>query len=270
MFCSNCGQQIEEGSLFCQNCGTPVESAPAFVPPTAPVPPANPGFHAPGGWDAEQPAQTPPQRSFEQPQPFQPASAPQQPFQSYQQPTAPQQPYQPYQQPTAPQQPYQQPVAPQAYQQPGVPQQPYVVNNNYYQMVQQPARRLSTNRGLAKFILLNFVTFGIYGIVFFTNISTSLNTAASRYDGRKTMNYCLVFFIFSWLTCGIVPLVWFSKMSGRTGNELLRRGINYSFGAGTFWLWCILGSLIVCGPFIYLHKLAKAMNLICEDYNFKG
>ena len=101
-------------------------------------------------------------------------------------------------------------------------------------------------------------------------VSTDINTIASRYDGKKTMHFCLVLFIFSWLTCGIVPIVWFHNISGRIGNELRRRGINYSFGAGSFWGWDVLGSLIIVGPFIYAHKLFKAMNLLAADYNVKG
>ncbi|MBR4762460.1 MAG: DUF4234 domain-containing protein [Clostridia bacterium] len=132
------------------------------------------------------------------------------------------------------------------------------------------ARPLATNRKLVKYIFFSILTFGIYSIVFFTNISTSLNTAASRYDGRKTMNYCLVYFLFSWMTLGIVPFVWIIKLSSRIGGELKRRGINYGFGAGTFWLWYFLGSLFIAGPFIYIHKLATAMNLICKDYNARG
>ena len=50
-----------------------------------------------------------------------------------------------------------------------------------------------------------------------SNISTDINTIASRYDGKKTMHYCLVLFIFSWLTLGIVPLVWNHKISDRIG-----------------------------------------------------
>ena len=49
-----------------------------------------------------------------------------------------------------------------------------------------------------------------------------------------------------------------------------RRGIDYSFGASTFWLWGILGSIIVVGPFIYTYKLLKSMNLLAADYNAKG
>ncbi len=133
-----------------------------------------------------------------------------------------------------------------------------------------PVGQLKTNRGLIKFILLSIITFGIYPLVVMSVISTDINTIASRYDGRKTMHYCLVFFIFSWLTCGIVPLVWSHKISNRIGNELTRRGIAYSFGAGTLWGWGILGSLILVGPFIYTHKLLKSMNLLCAHYNVNG
>lgn len=133
-----------------------------------------------------------------------------------------------------------------------------------------PALQLKTNRGLLKYVFLSFITLGIYGLVVMSTVSTDINTIASKYDGKKTMHYCLVYFIFSWLTFGIVPLVWSHKISARIGAELARREINYSFGAGTFWGWNVLGSLIAVGPFIYMHKLLKAMNLLAEDYNTKG
>lgn len=133
-----------------------------------------------------------------------------------------------------------------------------------------PAIQLATNRGLVKYILLSIITLGIYGIVVMSKISSDINIIASKYDGRKTMNYCLVLFIFSWLTFGIVPLVWSSRLCSRIGCELQRRRIGYSFGAGTFWGWSFFGSLIIVGPFIYCHKLFKAMNLLSKDYNMKG
>lgn len=134
----------------------------------------------------------------------------------------------------------------------------------------RPVGQLKTNRGLLKYILLSLITFGIYGLVVMSSVSTDINAIAGRYDGKKTMHYCLMYFIFSWLTLGIVPLVWFHKISNRIGNELSRRGIDYSFGAGSFWGWNILGSLIVVGPFIYLHKMLKAMNLLAAHYNVNG
>ena len=133
-----------------------------------------------------------------------------------------------------------------------------------------PVGQLKTNRSLLKFILLSIITFGIYGLVVMSAVSTDINAIASRYDGKKTMHYCLVVFVFSWLTLGIVPLVWSHKISNRIGNELTRRGISYSFSASTFWLWGVLGSLILVGPFIYTHKLLKSMNLLAENYNVNG
>lgn len=138
------------------------------------------------------------------------------------------------------------------------------------QKAPSPVGQLKTNRSLLKFVLLSIITLGIYGIVVMSSISSDINTIASRYDGKKTMHYCLVLFIFSGLTLGIVPLVWGHKISDRIGAELLRRGIDYKFGAGTFWGWNILGALIIVGPFIYCHRLLTAMNLLSEDYNVNG
>ena len=143
-------------------------------------------------------------------------------------------------------------------------------NYNPYGAYAAPRRQLSTNRGLVKFILLNMITFGIYGIVVLSAISTDINEIASRYDGKKTTHYCLMAFLFSWLTLGIAPFVWFHKLSNRIGMELARRGIAYSFSAGSFWGWNILGSFIVVGPLVYTHKLLKAMNLLCGHYNTYG
>ncbi len=120
------------------------------------------------------------------------------------------------------------------------------------------------------FILLSLITFGIYGLVVMSAVSSDINTIASRYDGKKTTHYCLMVFVFSWLTLGIAPFVWGHKISARIGNELNRRGIHYSFGAGSFWGWEILGAFIFVGPFIYMHKLLKAMNKLSEHYNMYG
>lgn len=134
----------------------------------------------------------------------------------------------------------------------------------------QPPAQLKTNRSLLKFILLSLITFGIYGIVVMSSISNDINLIAGRYDGKKTMHYCLLIFIVGPITCGIATLVWHHKLSARIGAELGRRGINYSFGASDFWLWNVVGSLIVVGPFIFFNKLLTAMNMLSENYNVNG
>lgn len=133
----------------------------------------------------------------------------------------------------------------------------------------RPLLQLATNRGLVKMFFLGLVTLGIYNVVIFTKMVTDLNIVASRNDGRRTMPYFAMIFLTP-LTLGILPWVWIHNMCDRIGNELRRRDINYKFGAASFWLWNILGSLILVGPFIYTHKLMKAMNLLCEDFNQNG
>lgn len=133
-----------------------------------------------------------------------------------------------------------------------------------------PIGQLKTNKGLLKTILLSIVTFGIYPLVVMSSVSNDINIVASRYDGRKTMHYCLLFFIVSPITLGIANFVWYHNISDRIGTELRRRGIAYNFSAADYWLWSILGSFIIVGPFVYLHKMFKAVNIMNSHYNING
>ena len=243
-FCPNCGAPLEGDAQFCTNCGYNLGD-----------------YHQPAGGS----------NVYQQPSYDQNAyQAPQYDQNAYQQQAyAPN----PYQERSA----YQEPVyqAPQ-YANQAQPQYNVNVYNNqapsgpYGQYGTPPVNPLPTTRRLWKLILFSALTFGIYSIVVMSKISSEINVVASRYDGRKTMHYCLVFFIFSWLTFFIVPFVWQVKLSSRMGHELARRNIPYSFGAGTFWGWLFFGSLIFVGPFIYYHKFFKAMNLINANYNMYG
>ena len=135
---------------------------------------------------------------------------------------------------------------------------------------QAPVAQLKTNRGLFKTIFFTLITFGIYALVDISSISNDINVVASRYDGKKTMHFCLLCFIVAPLTLYIGAFVWYHKISTRIGAELKRRGIDYSFGASDYWLWNVLGFFIIIGPFVYLHKLCKAVNLMNTDYNING
>lgn len=133
-----------------------------------------------------------------------------------------------------------------------------------------PVGQIKTNRSLAAFVLLGIVTLGIYQIAVLTGVGNAINTIANRYDGRRTMHYCLLFFIIGPITFGIAYLVWFNSISGRIGNELQRRGHERRVSASDFWLWDVLGSFIIVGPFIYSWKLLHATNELAADYNQRG
>ena len=133
-----------------------------------------------------------------------------------------------------------------------------------------PVGQLKTNKGLLKTILLSIITFGIYPLVVMSAVSNDINITASRYDGKKTMHFCLLAFIVAPITFGIAGIVWYHKISNRIGGELRRRNIAYNFSATDYWLWNVLGSIIIVGPFIYLHKMFKSINLINANYNQVG
>ena len=141
------------------------------------------------------------------------------------------------------------------------------IRNPYGFETIDPVHRLGTNFTLLKFVFLGLITIGIYDIVILSIIGNNINKVAGPYDGRETMHYCLIFFIFSWLTFGIVPLVWYHRLSNRVGEEQFRRTGRSTVGAVDFWLWGVLGCLIIVGPFIYYWKLLHAMNDIDAHYN---
>ena len=118
-------------------------------------------------------------------------------------------------------------------------------------------------------IFLGLLTLGIYPTVIWSRIVTELNITTSRYDGRRTMPYFGMLMLAP-LTLGIYAFVWMHKLCRRIGDELTRRGTGYEFGPSTFWLWNVLGSLIIVGPFVFLYKLMKSMNKINADFNTNG
>jgi hypothetical protein len=132
-----------------------------------------------------------------------------------------------------------------------------------------PITKLKTDRKLWKIALISIVTFGIYALYDMSRISSDINTAASKHDGKKTMHFILMCLL-CLPTFGIAGYVWYHKLSNRIGKELTRRDIAYDFGAVDYWLWfIILGGTIVC-PLIYMYKLYKAMNLLNAHYNNYG
>lgn len=116
-----------------------------------------------------------------------------------------------------------------------------------------------------KFVLLSLITLGIYGIYVYAKMGDTLNMAASATDGKKTMNYWLLALLISPITCGIGGIVWQHKFSGRLGREAERRGLPCKINSATFWLWGVLGCVIVVGPFVYTYKLIQAVNLLAEN-----
>lgn len=134
----------------------------------------------------------------------------------------------------------------------------------------RPFGNLRTDRSLLAFVLLSLITFGIYGIWLVATSAEDLNTIAGRHDGRRTMNYWLVFFLVGPITFTIADFVWWHKNSNRISNEMTRRALHPAVTAADFWLWAVLGMLIIVGPFIFIYKWLTAMNQLSASYNEVG
>ena len=126
--------------------------------------------------------------------------------------------------------------------------------------------KLKTNRSMWKLMILNVLTLGIYSVLFFIPFSFDLDKIAPKRDRSKTMNY-LFAYLLSLFTFSIVIMVWHYQIAQRVEDALQQCNIQYEFGTGSFWSWYFWGSFIFIGPFVYFHKLCKAMNLLCAHYN---
>lgn len=162
------------------------------------------------------------------------------------------------------------PAQPQQQYAPPVQQMPPQAQ---YAPPQQPAGaprpHLECDRSWIKVLLLSMVTCGIYGIITYYKMVEDVNTICRPYDNKTTMNY-IVAMLLGCVTCMIYPIVWMHGFCNRIGENLKNRNIPSDFSASTFWLWNVLGSFIIVGPFIFIYKLFEATNKLAADYNARG
>ncbi len=248
-FCTICGRELPATAKFCTGCGNQM-SAPAGVQQDVYTDVYSDNAQ---GNPYQQPVYNDIYSNDVQNDPFQPVDDMYGQDADYPQNDIYNQDYQ-YQDPQ-----YQDPYNQQAYQQ-----------NVYVQQNCPPVKPLKTDRNGIVALLLSFVTFGIYGLIFNAGISDDVDKICERFDGKKNINFWLMFLVISPLTCGIGGIVWMHCLTERIGRNLKDRGIDFEFNASTYWLWYFLGSFIFVGPFIYMDKLGKAMNLLSEDYNING
>lgn len=126
--------------------------------------------------------------------------------------------------------------------------------------------RLQTDRSLILYIVLTYVTFGIYGYYFLYKISHDVNIACYG-DGEDTPGL-LTFILLSMVTCGIYAWVWYYKLGNRLHRNAPRYGMRFKEDGVTILLWMSLGSLLCgIGPLIGMYQVIRNTNLICDAYN---
>lgn len=168
-YCSNCGAFLPEGTTVCSACGATV---------TPPV--EDPVYSAPGGY--QDPNAGAGYNGYQNPDGYQNPNG----YNGYRNPNG-------YQNPNG-YNAYQNPNGYNAYQNPN--QQPFTRMGGYRANIRK--------RELVLPIILTILTCGIYGLVWFINLVSDLNTAAPDPED-KTPGVVLLLSI---VTCGIYGLIW--------------------------------------------------------------
>lgn len=127
---------------------------------------------------------------------------------------------------------------------------------------------MKTNRSLLVLILLSILTLGIYALYFWHKYAADMNVVCNG-DNKHTRGILARIF-FSIFTLGIYDLVWLYSAGERISANAFKRGIHCNTTGSSTLLWYILGTLIVIGPFVALHKLIDGLNKLCADYNAKS
>lgn len=121
-------------------------------------------------------------------------------------------------------------------------------------------------RSLVAYILLSFITCGIYPIIFWYNYADDMNRICQG-DGKETKNYLLVILL-SIITCGIYNWIWLYGVGNRLNENAPRYGTRFQEDGTTVLLWMLIGSLLFgIGYFVAVHILIKNMNELAERYN---
>ena len=117
-------------------------------------------------------------------------------------------------------------------------------------------------RSLGLFIFLDIITFGIYGLVVFFNMSNEINDICEG-DGKHTM-FFLWADLLGLVTFGIYPLVWYYKAMERLKDNGYRYGVMVRHSGGDFLLWVFLGSFIAVGPIVALCYFVSNVNQFAD------
>ena len=117
-------------------------------------------------------------------------------------------------------------------------------------------------RKTGKYIFLNIITLGIYGLFFWTKWTNDLNKVCDG-DDKESGHYILVFLldIFSF---GIYTLVWNYQMAERMYQKAKDYNVTLKHGGMFVMFWKIVPFVSSVYKIKYLNKLAVAYNTTIE------
>ncbi len=117
-------------------------------------------------------------------------------------------------------------------------------------------------RKTGKFIFLNIITLGIYGLFFWTKWTNDLNKICDG-DDKDSGHYLLVFLL-DIFSLGIYAFVWNYQMVERMYQKAKDYNITLKHGGMFVMIWRILPIVSSVYKIKYFNKLAEAYNATVE------
>ena len=123
-----------------------------------------------------------------------------------------------------------------------------------------------TDRSIWIYILLSFVTCGIYPYFFIHSLANDVNDLCEG-DGESTSGI-LAFILLGFVTCGIYRIIWWYKLANRLQANGHRYNVPIQENGTTYVMWLLFGILLCgIGPFIALNFVIKNTNKLSVAYN---
>lgn len=127
---------------------------------------------------------------------------------------------------------------------------------------------VKTNRSLFLFIILTFLTCGIYGWYYYYSVAKDVNIICAG-DGEETAGL-LKHILLLLVTSGIYEYIWQCQLADRLRRNASRYGVTIGENGTTVFLWMLPGSWCCgLGIFVAYHIQMKNINKLARAYNEK-
>lgn len=129
-------------------------------------------------------------------------------------------------------------------------------------------KKIKTDRSIIPFLLLSFLTLGIYELWYLHHLVKDVNELCKD-TGIKSPGIGM-FLLLSLLTCGVYGYFWWYRLADMLRRAADKRGLAVDISGGTVLICMILGSLM-CGiaSWVGIHQIFSATNALAVDYNVR-
>ena len=127
--------------------------------------------------------------------------------------------------------------------------------------------KLTENRGLLKYVLLQLVTFGMYGFYLIHRMARETNITCCS-DGQQTRGL-LGYLVLEIMTLGIYGIIWHCEWISRCNNYLTRNNTSQGLQLSTYLLTLFLFGPMTLGImyFVVRAKMLYLQNRTNHIYN---